>query len=847
MGKRRQELDHKTRDQMEKDTDDEDEIVEENREREPLRQDQLDNIQSRKKLIAKRRVNDSVASTNKMSGFTPFSSLSTTVSSDFNFNSATKASDDKPSAFAGFKGFSGLKATAPASAEITKNPMQTINGHSTTPLSNSLSSNGMMQSAATAMPGGFSFLNSSTTATKKKEDSVTPIITTNANANNNNNNKSLNNIGDAELLFLNDLNQVYERHYGTNSNEDSKRKYLKLPDVSCIETEVNAAASTIESKYAFLLSELNKHCANWTSKHVKESPYSILTPIFFDYFHYLILLEKKFYPNTFSDKVNKLNGFSDQTTTTTKTTTTPTTTTKTPTTAPQPKPTSDLPMLSTFTTSKPTLNGHKNDKVQSQKPLSESVVDLTATDEKVLNDSSKTFASFMNKTASTLTPFNSIKLTPDTTMPTNNITNNSGHNENENKKIKNFDEISTLSSNSANLFKFGNSSSSSSNSSSSSGSSEASSSQKENNFLTSSSSTHSESSTTSSSSSTLTSTNLKQPVSNLFTNTITTNSAATSSFKFGSDSNVKETASANPVTNLFNRVSNQDTTDSPSNVTPSNTTTATTASNFFSFLNKESKPLTESSSSSKPSTTTTTNTTSTNLFSASLNQNQTGFTTPGTLLGSTGPTTLTNSSPFLGFQSILNSTPGGNKPNTLFGSSTFGAKSDISSVFGGGAGGSSIFGSTPSFGGASTFASADAGGSADADDEQYEPPKPETSDVKEEGALYEKRLKLFFYNEKEKKFTDRGVGNLYLKPMDDGASTQLIIRADNSLSSILLNVKLNKLFPISKEGTKNVSYMCMPNPPIPNVSTDVPCKFLFKVKTEDDATELFDQLNQLKR
>ena len=109
------------------------------------------------------------------------------------------------------------------------------------------------------------------------------------------------------------------------------------------------------------------------------------------------------------------------------------------------------------------------------------------------------------------------------------------------------------------------------------------------------------------------------------------------------------------------------------------------------------------------------------------------------------------------------------------------------------------------------------------------------------------RLKLFFYSEKDKKFTDRGVGNIYLKPINDGKDTQLIIRSDNSLANILLNVKLNKMFAISKEGTKNVSYLCMPNPPIPNVSSDVPCKFLFKVKTDEDASELFDKLNELKR
>ena len=93
MGKRRQELDHKTREEMEQETDEEEDIIEENYERvtikasffskfdfsnkfylflkkEPLRQDQLVNIQSRKKLIAKRRVNDSTTASTKPASFT---------------------------------------------------------------------------------------------------------------------------------------------------------------------------------------------------------------------------------------------------------------------------------------------------------------------------------------------------------------------------------------------------------------------------------------------------------------------------------------------------------------------------------------------------------------------------------------------------------------------------------------------------------------------------------------------------------------------------------------------------------------------------------------------------------
>ena len=132
--------------------------------------------------------------------------------------------------------------------------------------------------------------------------------------------------------------------------------------------------------------------------------------------------------------------------------------------------------------------------------------------------------------------------------------------------------------------------------------------------------------------------------------------------------------------------------------------------------------------------------------------------------------------------------------------------------------------------------------------EPYEPPKAESSDVKEEGAVLTKRIKLFYYNEQEKKFCDRGIGNLFIKPTSSGESTQLIVRADTALANILLNVKLSRILPVSKVGAKDVSYLCVPNPPIANVAdAKAPCKFLFKVKTEADADELFEKLNEYKK
>ena len=88
---------------------------------------------------------------------------------------------------------------------------------------------------------------------------------------------------------------MYEKYYGKS------KRVLKLPDEVLNESKLSGSDAEVAGKknYALLLAELNTHCSKWISKHVEENPLVILTPICVDYFNYLILLEKSFYPNTF--------------------------------------------------------------------------------------------------------------------------------------------------------------------------------------------------------------------------------------------------------------------------------------------------------------------------------------------------------------------------------------------------------------------------------------------------------------------------------------------------------------------------------------------------------------------
>ena len=393
------------------------------------------------------------------------------------------------------------------------------------------------------------------------------------------------------------------------------------------------------------------------------------------------------------------------------------------------------------------LNGHQIEK-EAQK-----YDEIDLTDEKTLNDSSKTFASFMNKVAQSQQPSNSIKLAQNSTNTTtaSTIVDSSPNKslfsfnkaKSDEKLLNKSDDTVTPSSSSGSLFKFGSNNSGTSSSSSSSSissnlsSSAETSSQKEATLKK----DFSISSNTDSNTINTKSSDSFKP--NLFSSSIQANTV-TPSFKFGSVSTSNSSLSATETTSTTSLKRSTETTDStaknqnetsPSKITKFTTTKnenpsllpasnpSTTASNFFSFLNKPASSSTESATTTpitsntlkpfsgfdsfKPSTTTgatsslftsgLNNTPASNLLGSNSISNASATTT------STTTTTTATPAPFFSFQSNLNA----NKSTNLFGNSPF-VKSDNPSPFGG----SSVFSSatTPFGAGANT---ANEGGDAD--------------------------------------------------------------------------------------------------------------------------------------
>lgn len=126
---------------------------------------------------------------------------------------------------------------------------------------------------------------------------------------------------------------------------------------------------------------------------------------------------------------------------------------------------------------------------------------------------------------------------------------------------------------------------------------------------------------------------------------------------------------------------------------------------------------------------------------------------------------------------------------------------------------------------------------AEGAEENEEPPKNEFKPVVEEESIYSKRCKVFVKTNDD--YASRGTGTLYLKSVQNG-KIQLIVRADTNLGNILLNVLLGAGIPVKRMGKNNVMLICIPTPD----AGPKPSSVLLRVKNEDDADELYAELNK---
>lgn len=900
------------------DDDDEDENEVENQTEEPLRPEEMDKIQSRKKLVAKRRVADAAPGGFSFGGFgsaaakPALGSTSTTAaasSSMFGGNSNHSSSNggnsgnesDKPAfTFSGFKGFSAMP---PAMPTATTAPTSSNGAASTNflfkPTADSSSSSSLLSAKPAPAPsisttfatsssstfGGApssSVVNSESITLKEKTNGNTNTATTNSSSEL----MSAKNITETELSFINGLEELYKRCYSSNV----KSRHYKLPIEVLNNSNIDSLGSEddLKAKYAYLLAELNRNTSKWISKHVEESPLVILTPIFVDYFNYLILLEKQFFPEIFPKSLaaaGKTQSMDAQSSSLTSVS------------AAISSGGSSLPVPFGDSSRRGGFEEKENNhgKPQQQPPSfklngSEHTFNLGANTQQQQQQQQQSSSSLSSSTSlfgkSNLT--NTTAASADKPSAVQQHTHLNGHN----KSVSVSSTSSSLTSSGATM-KIGDDGDDDEEEDDDDDEEEDEDDDvqeipSDDAKLAESSKTFAALIKSSSSSSDAGASNSKplfggsdstfafKPQQTSATET-SKEAPATAPFKFGTSASTASTTSTVSLTS---------TASSTAAVAVAETSFSLAQSTKLSFLTKpmssegqalftfgaKKEEKAEETSSSKPTAAAFFGTLGGGSSSTASNKEDEpasgsnafkSFSTFGagnaaTFGASSGASSLFGSLSKPTSSDSSSATPAAattaNKPFFSF-QSVATEKVDLAKPTGGifgnlpppGSGG--LFGSLGSSG-SSIFAAASAnpiGEGGDAEDEPYEPPKPESSDVHEEGAVFTKRVKMYYFN--GEKFCERGISNLYLKPSSNGEKTQLIVRTDTKLAAILLNIILTKSLPTSKIGAKDVSLFCVPNPPIsdPKLEAGKPCKFLFKVKTESDADELLEKLSEYKR
>ncbi|CAG2108154.1 unnamed protein product [Medioppia subpectinata] len=103
------------------------------------------------------------------------------------------------------------------------------------------------------------------------------------------------------------------------------------------------------------------------------------------------------------------------------------------------------------------------------------------------------------------------------------------------------------------------------------------------------------------------------------------------------------------------------------------------------------------------------------------------------------------------------------------------------------------------------------------EEESEEPPKVESVQHKEPDSVYTKKCRLYY--KREDNWVDKGLGYLYIvqdqKPGAPAAKPQLLIRADNTMGTILLHIGLVDSLPVMRApGNKGALLTCVPHPPL---------------------------------
>ncbi|CAG2177148.1 unnamed protein product [Oppiella nova] len=129
------------------------------------------------------------------------------------------------------------------------------------------------------------------------------------------------------------------------------------------------------------------------------------------------------------------------------------------------------------------------------------------------------------------------------------------------------------------------------------------------------------------------------------------------------------------------------------------------------------------------------------------------------------------------------------------------------------------------------------------DEESEEPPKVESVEHTEPNAVFTKKCKLYF--KKENNWIEKGIGFLYIIKDEKASKPQLLIRASNTMGTILLHITLSESLPVGKAPqNKGVLLTCIPHPPLdPKAAEGSQTSVSFMIRVNPKSTdEVFNAL-----
>lgn len=114
--------------------------------------------------------------------------------------------------------------------------------------------------------------------------------------------------------------------------------------------------------------------------------------------------------------------------------------------------------------------------------------------------------------------------------------------------------------------------------------------------------------------------------------------------------------------------------------------------------------------------------------------------------------------------------------------------------------------------------------------------------VVEEDSIFSIKCKIFVMKP-DKSYGERGVGNLFVKPVEEKVKAQVIVRTETDTGKIIFNIVVSKNVPIKRE-KNNLILVTIPHPT--TEKSPAPATCLIKVKTAEDAEKLLNCLEQFK-